>query len=343
MKAQAERRRGLTRRTVLILALGLALVALVGVLRWRDRSIDLAPGHEPMSVPTAGISFSVRLHRYSIQAVPADELPYAVDVAAPIESDLPRDASGVRMYLVDGHLVDHPVSQAQYALGLLNGYRLTGDPERLELARRQADRLLARAVRQGDAIYFPYPFDFPLHDNPDNMMRAPWYSAMAQGLALSVFVQLSEATGDETYRVAATQAFASFRHPRADATAIWTTFIDRDGYYWPEEYPADTPDRTFNGMVFAAYGLYDYYRLTGDPDAGLLFQATLTTVQHALPGIRVPGGVSYYCLEHAVQNAAYHAVHIGQLEMLSRLTGDRSFAEWADLLRADHDPAKDST
>jgi hypothetical protein len=81
--------------------------------------------------------------------------------------------------------------------------------------------------------------------------------------------------------------------------------------------------------------------LTGSADAAVLFQATPTTIRHALPGIRVPEGVSYYCLEHAVQSDFYHAVHIGQLELLHRLTGDQSFAGWADLLRADHDPAMD--
>lgn len=320
------------------------MLVLVVTLEWRDRSIDLRPGVEPMSDPTAALPFSVRLQRYALAAAGPDQDAYASGVAAPIIGDLPRDGSGVRMYLADGHLVDHPVNQAQYALGLLNGYRLTGDPERLDLARRQGDRLLERATEQDGAIYFPYPFDFPRHNNPEDMMRAPWYSAMAQGVTLSVLVRLFEVTDDATYRIAADLAFASFRRPGepgSDASGIWTVFIDQDGYYWPEEYPADTPDRTFNGLVFAAYGLYDYYQLTGDRDAALLFQATLTTIHHALEGIRLPGGISYYCLEHAVQSRTYHAIHIGQLEMLHRLTGDESFADWADLLRSDHDPATD--
>lgn len=310
-------------RTGALLTLLVVALAVLGIaIDARDHSIELKAGNEPMS---AGLPFSVRLHPYAVLDAPD---PYAGPLA-PID-DGPVDASGVRVAVIDNHLVDHPVAQAQYALALLNGYNLTGDRQRLALARRQADRLLERAVSQDGAIYFPYPFDFDLHEGPD-VMLAPWYSAMAQGQALSVFVRLVE-SGETTYRAAADRTFASFLQPGR------TVLVDRDGYYWPEEYPGDPPDRTFNGMVFALYGLVDYQRLTGDADAKLLIQATLTTVNHVLPGIRVPGGISRYCLAHAVQDAGYHAIHIRQLEMLSRLTGDPSFAEWAALLRADHDP-----
>ena len=324
----------------LIVANIVAVAVLGGVVGWLDRSIHLKPGSEPMSQPTAQVPFSVRLHPYEVQILDSDELPYAYESAAPIVSELPTDASGVRMFMTEGHLVDHPVGQAQYALALLDGYRLTGDPERLELARRQADRLLNRALPQGDAIYLPYPFDFRRHNRADDVMRAPWFSAMAQGQALSVFVRLVEITGDKAYQDAADRTFASFLSPGdppKDDGSIWTVFIDAHGYYWPEEYAATTPDRTFNGAMFAAYGIYDYYRLTDSRSAELLFQATLTTVHHALDGIRVPGGVSYYCLQHAVQSETYHEFHVGELHMLHRLTGDQSFAEWGDLLRQDHD------
>jgi hypothetical protein len=196
-------------------------------------------------------------------------------------------------------------------------------------------------VRQGGALYLPYRFDFPLHGNPNASMRAPWYSGMAQGQALSLFVRLHEVTGDRRWLDAADAVFRTFLMLRPTGGAPgtpWIAFVDEAGYYWPEEYPDAIPDRTFNGIVFAAYGLIDYHFATADPDALRLAQATLTTALAALPQIRVLGQVSRYCLEHGVQDERYHRVHIGQMRTLARITADPRFAEWERLLRADADP-----
>jgi hypothetical protein len=321
------------------------LIPVVGVISSPPRyAIAVDPGTEPMSAVSAGLPFSFRLGQHEIVAVDSFALPYVTDVAAPNVPGLDREPVGVQMAVIGGRVVDHPVRQAQYALAQLNAFRVTGDPDRLQSARRQVDRLIDRGIHQGDAVFFPYPFAFDRHGDPGDRMSPPWYSAMAQGQALSAFVRLFEATGDPAYRVAADETFASFRNPGIPGAAedrIWTVFIDADGYYWPEEYPAAIPDRTFNGMVFASFGLYDYHRLTGSADAATLFKAVMTTVLHVLPAIRVEGGLSRYCLGHAVQSPSYHAVHIDQLRVLQRLTGDAAFARWADLLLADHDPATD--
>jgi hypothetical protein len=327
-------------------ALGAAALAL------RDAPagpVAIVPGNEPFVGPTAMLPIRFHADAFELRQLPPDELPYVRDAYPSLTEPPLVDAAGARVVERDGAIVDHPVAQAQYGLGLLAGLAATNDADYLRRARIQADRLMDRAVWVEEVIYFPYPFDFPRHGDPIDVMRAPWYSGMAQGQALSLLVRLAETTGDDRYADAADATFDSFLRLRRkgsdpdsrgiglEETDPWIAFVDEHGYYWVEEYAGGgrPPDLTFNGLGFALYGLVDYARFTGDPDARLLIRGLLTTIDRAAAAIRVAGETSRYCLTHGTQDARYHATHIGQMEELHRLTGDRRFARWATLLRQD--------
>jgi uncharacterized protein YyaL (SSP411 family) len=142
-------------------------------------------------------------------------LPYNSNYVRPFNEPVPRDAYGVRMYSIDGKLFDHPVAQASDGLDALNSYRLSEDRRYLDRALADADRLVNRKVVSDGAWYYPYPFDFALHGNLDDMMVAPWFSGMAQGEALSLFVRLHQTTGAAEWRTAADATFASFSTPQS--------------------------------------------------------------------------------------------------------------------------------
>jgi hypothetical protein len=252
------------------------------------------------------------------------------------------DANGVAKKLVNGVLYDHPVRQAATAVKMVDGYRLTGDPAYLERAIRNADRLLAKAVRSGTALYFPYPYSFSLHRISTQTLKAPWYSGMAQGEALSAFVRLFEVTGDSRWREAADAVFASFTIKGPRTGKLWVVDVDASGYLWLEEYPLRAkPDRTFNGHLYAVFGLYDYWRLTRDGDALLLVRGALATVQAYASAWRLPGGISRYCMAHVVRAPRYHVVHTDQLYAIYHLTGATKWAALADKFLADYpDDAK---
>jgi hypothetical protein len=289
------------------------------------------------AVANPRLTFTFNNNGYAPRMLAVNELPYALSSPLPLVDAGVHDEFGVRMYERNGVLYDHPVAQAQYGIKLVYSYRLTGIPEYLDRAKAQAQRLVDRAVLSRNAWYFPYPFNFSLHGLSSETRIAPWYSAMAQGQAISFFILLYETTSDPAYLDDATRAFNSFKNLRQDNGRPWIVQVDPSGYLWFEEYPGPggAADFTLNGHDFAVYGLYDYYRITSNPDARSLWQGGLTTTAHYLEDFRVPGYISYYCLAHHVQSPSYHRVHIGQMLKLYTMTGDLFFARTADALYAD--------
>jgi len=357
--------RSLSRSLVLKLATaGLAALSLTAasLVPGGPGGPSVARAAEPPLVTVGSLTF--RATPYEIRTLRPDELPYTSPVAVSLFDQMPHDSLGVRIHVDGGVLYYHPVALAQYALQLLDGFRLTSDSQYLNRALLQIQTLLDVSVKSGDALFFPYLADFPLHGNRALTMKAPWYSAMAQGLALSAFVRAYEATGDVKWRLAADEAFRSYLklasagdpgapgNPGAspdpgapggsaapvESAAPWTTLVTGDGYLWFEEYASSAPDYTFNGHLFAVFGLFDYYRLTGSGDALQVLRGGLTSAIHEWSAVRNPGWISFYCDAHHVTSAHYHQVHVQQLLWAYAITGDAAFARRADVLNADYPP-----
>ncbi|GAA2528176.1 D-glucuronyl C5-epimerase family protein [Pilimelia columellifera] len=273
---------------------------------------------------------------YRILTLPPDRLPYNASAPGPLDGAGTFDEHGIAMRLVGGRKFDHPVFQAQFMLSRLSSYRLNRDPRYLARVEAHAQRLLGNAVSANGAIYFPYAFDWALHHDTGDMMTAPWFSAMAQGQALSAFVRLHAITRNPRYATAAEKIFASFTVLRGGGSP-WTTEIDA-GYLWFEEYAKHPgPDRTYNGHIYAIYGLYDYFLSTRSATAKALMQGGITTVAAHLSNLRQPGWLSRYCRTHPQHGYVnYHADHVGQLYQLHRITGDATFAVQADRLIDDY-------
>ncbi|MFE2579008.1 D-glucuronyl C5-epimerase family protein [Streptomyces sp. NPDC059378] len=264
--------------------------------------------------------------------------------------DYHLNADGVYMkYMADGTSYDHPVGQIQFGLGCIAGYRVETDPARkavfLDRARAQADRLIAKRVETRGAWYFPYPFDFTHAEHSGVVYKAPWYSGMAQGEAISLFAQLAaledglDAEQRALYRTAADGAFASLL--RADNAGPWVVNKDRAGYLWIQEYPfkaAGTGDYTYNGMIFALFGVWDYHQLTGSELAAQLYDGACTTMARYFSLLRNPRWFSYYCQTHRIPANTYHHHHITLWQQLNWQTNSSVFAHQLDMLIEDVPP-----
>ena len=320
-----------------VLALAAAVILATSVTLGPPAQGSTGAPSSSQSLTRGALSFSFVASSYVPRTLTPTQWPYYTTTVVPLVDPGVHDAAGVRMYRIGSTLYNHPVDQAQYAIALIYSYQASGNVAYLDRARANAQRLIDTAVTSRGAIYFPYPFNFARHGVSSDTMIAPWYSAMAQGQALTVFVRLFEITGDPAYRTAADLTFNSFRNLRA-AGVPWTVLVDSAGYVWFEEYAKDPrpPDLTYNGHIFAIFGLWDYHRLTQDADALLLWRGGLTTTWRYFPNVRAMTWISRYCLTHGVQNALYHAVHGTQLLDLYTLTGAVEFGRATDALNEDY-------
>ena len=254
------------------------------------------------------------------------------------------DARGLPIVRYDGIPETQPTTLAAFGLINLNSWRLTRDERALQLAVAAGRELLRIGEQRArSSIWLPFHFDFALHGNRANTIHAPWYSAMTQGQVLSLFVRLHRVTGDDEWKVAGRRVFETFRlvaeYDRLP-DGPWIDFVDERGYLWLEEYAGDVaPMMVLNGHIYAMFGLFDWWALTGDDTARRLFDGAATTVLAYVPELRNPGYPSWYGYrvrdDLAARSEIYHYEHIWLLDQLGVLTGDVRFHELADDLYSD--------
>jgi heparosan-N-sulfate-glucuronate 5-epimerase len=221
----------------------------------------------------------------------------------------------------------NPIAIAQYGLGNYNLFRRTGSAARRDNFLRVADWLVLHLEQnpQGLAVW-NHNFDWEYRDT----LRAPWYSALAQGQGISLLVRAHKESGDSRYLYAAHRALASFFKP---VTEGGVTFTDEQGDVWFEEYVVSPPTHILNGFIWAAWGVYDYFLATRDSSAQDLFARAVRTLTRNLDrydlgfwslyeqsGTRLP----------MVASPFYHQLHIVQLRVMYRLTGEDKFMCVAD-------------
>ena len=247
------------------------------------------------------------------------------------KADYPGHFDDQSIPMLDYHgavgLQYNPIAIAQYGLGNYNHYRRAGEEERkhkfLMVADWLADNL--EETPQGTRVWYHH-FDWEYRDT----LRAPWYSALAQGQGVSVLVRAHMETNDTRYLDAAGHAFDTFARDVGDGGV---TYTDKRGNLWFEETIVDPPTHILNGFLWASWGVYDYYLCTRDENAGRLFADAVQTLRDNL--LRFDAGF-WSLYEHSgtwmkmLASPFYHRLHIVQLRVMHRLTADPVFAHYAD-------------
>lgn len=165
-----------------------------------------------------------------------------------------------------------PVGIAHYALGNWDLFLSTHDAKyKMEFLKR-ADWFCDHLVVKGDFGIWEYRFDYPRFH-----LKAPWPSAMSQGEGISVLTRAYQLTKKERYLKCAKMALASFRVPLEEGGV---RYRDKEGFIWYEEYPSSVkPPHVLNGFIFALFGLYGFYELTGSGEAHALFNDGIDTLK----------------------------------------------------------------
>ncbi len=221
----------------------------------------------------------------------------------------------------------NPIAIAQWGLGNCNLFCRDGGQDRKEKFLAAAGWLRFNLEPNSFGVWvWNHDFDWEYRTR----LTAPWYSALAQGQGISLLVRAYRETQNGSYLNAAHRAFAAFLKPVTDGGV---TFLDNNGYLWFEEYIVSPPTHILNGFIWAAWGVYDYFLATQDADAGRLFEQATQTLCTNLHRYDL-GFWSLYeqsgTLLPMVASPFYHRLHIVQLRVMHRLTGEEIFAQFAD-------------
>jgi D-glucuronyl C5-epimerase C-terminus len=269
-----------------------------------------------------------RVATYDIRTLAWERLPLNGNSLMSLTAPANADEDGIGYKVINGRNYYHPGNIADEGIRFVDSYVRTGNPAYLKRARVRADKLVELGFVRDGALFIPYPFDWPTE-----RLTAPWVSAYSQGFALSLFVRLYRVTGEGPYLDRAQAVFRSFRQ-LGPGSRPWVSYVT-SGELWLEIYPSSRPSHVLNGFCFAAFGLYDYERLTRDPAAHQLLEAALSTLRRNAGRYRVPGEISLYDLVHRTQHASYHNTVIWQMRDLGVMTRDPYFNGLANVLEAD--------
>lgn len=284
------------------------------------------------SLPTRAAT-GFRHQAYDLAELQHDELPWTSERPPRLPALPPRDANGVPMIRwTDGRLYYRPGEVAINGMKRIEAYLDTGNQAQLDQVLVQTRHLRRMALDRRDAWWLPFWFDYP-----GAGQRAPWFNAMTQGLVLSFFVRLYDVTGHAVHLDAARLVFRSFR--RLDRHGPWVSYVDRDRYLWLEHYPMPRPWHVLNAHLWTAFGLYEFWQVTRSPAARELLEGAITTMRAHAWRYRRPGRVSRYDLSTGSAYVKYHEIHVWELRLLSRISGDRYFWRLADRFREDVRPA----
>ncbi|XP_078539129.1 D-glucuronyl C5-epimerase [Lissotriton helveticus] len=170
-----------------------------------------------------------------------------------------------------------------------------------------------------------------------------WYSAMAQGQAISTLVRAYLLTKDYVFLNSALRATGPFKLP-SEQHGVKAVFMNK--YDWYEEYPTTPSSFVLNGFIYSLVGLYDLKETAGDKlgrDAKLLYSKGLESLRAMLP-LYDTGSGTIYDLRHFMLGTApnlarwdYHTTHINQLQLLSTVDDSPIFRDfvkrWKSYLR----------
>jgi heparosan-N-sulfate-glucuronate 5-epimerase len=239
-----------------------------------------------------------------------------------------HDSAGIPMLNYHGRIGTqyNPIAIAQWGLGNYNLFKNTQRPERNKNFLAASDWLCTHLEQNSRGLWvWNHHFDWEYRTT----LKSPWYSGLAQGQGISLLVRAHAETGSAKYLDAAKLAFQSFL-TSTDEGGV--SFVDEHSGLWFEEYIVSPPTHILNGFIWAIWGMHDYSLATADTSAHHLFTRSVSTLRTNLH--RYDAGFWSLYEESGTRlpmlaSSFYHRLHIVQLRVMHRLTGEKVFSEYA--------------
>jgi len=234
--------------------------------------------------------------------------------------------SGIMLYGYDSipiikyneKYVINPTTICQLALSCYDDYIVNNNPISRKYFIKQVDYLAANYITFGDGIAFAYNYKA-------KGITPPWYSALAQGQAASVFVRAFFLTHDNKYLGLAKKAinYMTAKYPHG------TLNLTSDGLLWLEEYPKIPQSSVLNGFVFSIFGLIDYAKLfPDDKEVVKMTKECLKSLRKGIPKYDTGKWLIYDMTFKDEVNYHYMGMQTLQMKQLYKATKDQTFLKY---------------
>jgi hypothetical protein len=264
------------------------------------------------------------LYTMNIKNPSEASIKYFLNLSTKASSPGQTDENGVFLFDLGGNIGPkyHPVAIAHYALANHQLFLDTGKDMFRRNFLAQAEWFVQNQKREPIlGSVWQYDYDWILG------IKAPWISAMAQGLVISTLIRASRYSNKERYVTTACNAVLSFKVPVSEGGVRSSI----RGKVFFEEFPTDPPMHVLNGFIFALFGLYDCGIILGDESAKTLFWEGIQTLRSIISEFDTGYWSKYDLYKSKTGRLAfyvYHRLHILLMEVLYLLTKDSLFQNY---------------
>jgi hypothetical protein len=158
-------------------------------------------------------------------------------------------------------------------------------------------------------------------------VKAPWISGLTQSLGISILLRQYQQTNDAVYLDVARSALAWIKKPVSEGGIS----VKTQHGTWYEEYPSiNNPSHVLNGHLWALFGIWDYYRATGDKAAKKMFDEGISILKRDIHKYDVSDW-SVYSQANSLDlvTGEYQNFIVLQLLVLHKITGECMFQKYA--------------
>jgi hypothetical protein len=226
-----------------------------------------------------------------------------------------------------------PSDVARWALGNLEHYLESGSAERTRFF-RDAARFLSASIEVVPGSFGGWAMpDLPAAYAAD--LRSGWFSGAAQGECLSVLARAALLLGMDDALDTARRAYGGFEAPVSEGGFLRELGdAGPSGPAFLEEYPVEgRPVMRLSGHVRALWGVYDYWKASGEDAAGSLFDRCVRGLSFVLDRF----DMGYWTRRDLDQGEGGSGAaslvelreHILQMSVMYEITGVALFADTA--------------
>lgn len=227
------------------------------------------------------------------------------------------DENGMLYYRYGGILSSpgnqyNPAYIAWYGLICINQFFMSGKKEKLRVAEDYAQWLIDNYDYEEEA----WLYRFSKYEGT-SLLKAPWKSAMSQGLAISLLTRIGKLCKRQDCFKLAQRALKIFR-VNIKKGGVKTEF--NGGCYF-EEYPVYPNTYVLDGFCFSLLGLYDLWRYTKDAEAKEMFDRGVCCLSDNLQQWNYRNKWTWYGNHHYLCNAQYNKLNYCLVQIIGSISG----------------------